>query len=112
MRFTGKSWCGADGNIYEPEGDCSQFWQKSENTGDVLKDCPVGLLFDVNICNCNWPKHVTCEEEEFVFRVRDEDEEGSGDDTETDQPPPARTTPAVVVTRPGNDINILMNYAN
>jgi len=49
--------CSAHGNTYIPVSGCSEYTQNG-----MLQECPDDLLFDTNICSCNWISAVECQE--------------------------------------------------
>ena len=52
--------CPATGSTRKATSDCTQYSICQNGIVLATQPCPVGLLFDDTIQNCNWPNQVTC----------------------------------------------------
>jgi len=60
--ISGCNFCQAGGNIYRTVAgsDCAAFTEEAPGIAPKKHDCPSHLIFDTNLCVCNWKDAVQC----------------------------------------------------
>lgn len=55
-----EGWSSSGGTYYLPDiDDCHFYYECDSHDRPVLKECPPGLVWDVNLEVCNWPEDNT-----------------------------------------------------
>ncbi|XP_067945126.1 uncharacterized protein [Watersipora subatra] len=64
--------CSENGNIYSPVAgtNCAQFTQSTAILPPQTHNCPAGLMFNLDVCVCDWPWRTNCPNRLSPIRAR------------------------------------------